>query len=248
MLRITLAAAAASFALFGAAASDAAPLDRPPFDVGGGPIEPGVLDPVNPCIRHPELCDPVEPPPNPCLENPELCEPQPPEDPCDLAPRLCDPFPVDPCLLSPTNCEEPPVAEPPVQTFSHALAGSARVRVGGAKTTEAYTLQLNFDTAARTFLAMDGDGTLYSGNLAPKGTKGVKFSLFLDDASADVLAAVVADRGIAASGSPGGTLLGSSAKLKLWLNEDGSVSLKIKSQVLVSGVGEIVFKANLVSQ
>ena len=98
---------------------------------------------------------------------------------------------------------------------------------------------------ARTFSALDGAGTVYTGNLAPKGTKGVKFSLFLDQASSDVLSADVAGRGLAAAGLPGGTLAGGTSKLTLRLAEDGSASLKIKSEVLVSGLGVVVFKANL---
>jgi hypothetical protein len=244
MLRLTVIAAAV-FALFGAVASQAAPLDRPPFHGGDSvPIEPGILDPVNDCLRFPELCGPPDVPPNPCLENPELCQPEPPP----------------PCLTNPILCEDPPVAEdPPIaedpgdetpeqETFAHSLAGTARVKGDGFKASEPYTLLLNVDTANKTFSAMDGNGTLYVGNLVPKGKKGVKFSLFLDEASGDAFAADVAGRGAAASGRAAGSVLGDSAKLKLKLNADGSVSLKIKSEVLVSGVGEVIFKANLVSE
>jgi hypothetical protein len=130
-----------------------------------------------------------------------------------------------------------------VTTFDHSLAGSP-VKGDGFKTSEPFTLLLNVDTTARTFSALDGAGTVYTGNLAPKGTKGVKFSLFLDPASSDVLSADVAGRGLAAAGS----VLGQSSKLTLKLNEDGTASLKVKSEVLVAGVGEVVFKANLLSQ
>jgi hypothetical protein len=251
MLRITVIAAAASFALLGGAASQAAPLDQPPFHGGDSvPIEPGVLDPVNDCLRFPELCGPPDVPPDPCQVDPSLCDPEPP-DPC--VGRLC---PVDVCDVFPSLCEDPPIAdpgseppEPPEQeVFDHALAGSAKVKANGRKTSEPYALLLNVDTAAQTFSAMDGSGTVYSGNLAPKGTKGVKFSLFLDEASSDGFEADVAGRGVAASGLPGGTLAGGSSKLTLRLNEDGTVSLKIKSEVLVTGVGTVVFKANLVSE
>jgi hypothetical protein len=237
MLRIA-ATAAAALALFGSMVAHAAPLDRPPFQAPVGPIEPGILDPVDSCLLHPELCGPPDVPPDPCVENPELCQPEPP----------------DPCLTNPILCEDPPIAEDPTaeppeqETFAHSLAGTARVKGDGFKASEPYTLLLNFDTAARTFSAMDGSGTLYVGNLAPKGKKGVKFSLFLDEASVDAFAADVAGRGAAASGRPAGSVLGDSSKLTLKLNEDGSVSLKIKSEVLVSGVGEVVFKANLLSE
>jgi hypothetical protein len=247
MLR-TVIAAAACFALFSALASQAAPLDRPPFHGGDSvPIEPGVLDPIDDCFRFPELCGPPDVPPNPCDANPELCEPEP--DPCVLNPQLCDP--VDVCELAPALCEEPPVAEdpgsePPEQeVFDHSLAGTARVKAGGSKTSEPYTLLLNVDTTRLIFSAMDGAGNIYTGNLAPKGTKGVKFSLFLDQASSDVLSADVAGRGLAAAGLPGGTLAGGTSKLTLRLDEDGSASLKIRSEVLVSGLGVVVFKANL---
>ena len=64
MLRTT-AIAAVAFSAFAAVASQAAPLDRPPFNGGGSiPIEPGILDPVNECLRFPQLCDPTEPPPS----------------------------------------------------------------------------------------------------------------------------------------------------------------------------------------
>lgn len=239
MLRITGMTAAVSFALLGALASQATPLDQPPFHGGDSvPIEPGILDPVNDCFRFPEFCGPPDVPPDPCLENPELCQPEPP----------------DPCQTNPLLCEDPPVAEDPSgetpeqETFAHSLAGTARVKGDGFKASEPYTLLLNVDAAARTFSAMDGSGTLYVGNLAPKGKKGVKFSLFLDEASGDTFVADVAARGAAASGRAAGSVLGDSSKLTLKLNEDGSASLKIKGEVLVSGVGEVVFKANLLSE
>ena len=253
MLRTTAIAVASSFALFTALVSHAAPLDKPPFFGGDHvPIEPGILDPVNDCLRFPGLCGPPDVPPDPCLENPELCRPDPPPpDPCELNPELCEP---DPCEVAPALCEEPPggeeppVAPPEQEVFDHSLAGSAKVKGDGFKTSEPYTMLLSFDTAARTFSAMDGDGTLYTGNLAPKGTKGTKFSLFLDPGSENAFNSDVAGRGAAASGVPAGTIAGDSSKLTLKLNEDGSVSLKIKSSVLVSGIGEVVFKANLLSQ
>jgi hypothetical protein len=249
MLRITLAAAAASFLFLGALPSEALILDRPPFEFGGGPIEPGILDPVNDCLRFPQLCEPGDPPPDPCIEHPELCDPEPP-DPCPAG-QLC---PVDLCELVPSLCEDPPIAEPPVaeppeqEVFDHSLAGNAKVKGDGFKTSEPYTLLLNVDTTARTFSAMDGDGTLYSGRLAPKGKKGNKFSLFLDDFSGEAFSGYVAARGAAASGRAAGVVLGESSKLTLTMKEDGSVSLKLKSEVLVTFVGAVVFKANLLSK
>lgn len=142
--------------------------------------------------------------------------------------------------------ELPPQPDPPAPIFSHELAGSAKLKAGGAKSVEPYSLQVNFDTAELTFLAMDGDGTLYGGNLAPRGTRGGKFKLFLDAGSRDAFAADVAARGASASGRTAGSVLGDTSKLTLAVDEDGSASLKIKSEVLVDGLGEVVFKANLV--
>ena len=92
------------------------------------------------------------------------------------------------------------------------------------------------------------DGTLYSGRLAPKGTKGVKFQLFLDETSDDAFSADVAERGALVSARSAGSVLGQSGKLVLKLLEDGSVSLKIKREVLAANVGEVVFKANLAQE
>ena len=128
------------------------------------------------------------------------------------------------------------------------MTGSALVKAGGQKASEPYSLSLNVDTNALSFLAMDGDGTLYSGRLAPKGTKGVKFQLFLDEASDDAFSADVAERGALVSGRSTGSVLGQSGKLVLKLLEDGSVSLKIKREVLAANVGEVVFKANLAQE
>jgi len=104
---------------------------------------------------------------------------------------------------------------------------------------------MNFDTSALTFSAMDADGTLYSGNLVPKGKKGNKFRLFLDDGSSDALSADVAERAGTASGRAPGAVLGESAKLTLKILEDDSLLLKVKTEVLVDGIGEVVFKARL---
>jgi hypothetical protein len=151
-------------------------------------------------------------------------------------------------ILFPEEPGDPePPAEPPAQSFAQELAGSAKVNAGGAKSVEPYSLQMNFDPAARTFLAMDADGTLYGGNLVPKGSRGDKFKVFLDGASSDAFAADVAARGAGASGRSAGSVVGELSKLTLTVDEDGSASLKIKSEVLVDGQGEVVFKANLVA-
>jgi hypothetical protein len=234
MRRVARAFAAASCLLLAAAAVQAAELDRPPFQAPVGPIEPGILDPIDPCLLHPELCGP---PPDPCLENPELCQPEPP-DPCDLAPGLCV------CKLAPALCEDPPVLEP-AEPVGHHLFGGAVVKAEGIKVFEGFPATLSFDTSARTFLLMTELGAVYTGNLAPKGKSGRKFSLFLDDASSDAFTAFVAARGAAAAGDSAGTVLGDSTRFVLKLDEAGAVSLKIRSDVLTSGVGNVVFKVTL---
>jgi hypothetical protein len=241
MRRTARAFAAASIVLFGAAAVQAAKLDRPPFQAPAGPIEPGVLDPTDQCLLHPQLCDPTEPPPNPCIENPELCVPQ---DPCEQNPELCDP--VDPCELDPTLCEEePPVAEEPPQAPGIPFSGASVTRVDGVKLFETFPATLSFSTAAGTFLMMDSNGAVYTGNLAPKGKSGRKFTMFLDGPSSDAFTAFVADHGAAVAGSPAGTVLGDTSKLVLKLEDEGAVSVKIRSEVLTSSLGAIVFKARL---
>jgi hypothetical protein len=155
--------------------------------------------------------------------------------------------PTDRCIVSPASCEEPPVAEPPAPSFSHEVVGSARLKGDGFKVSQPYVLQIHFDTSARTFLAMDGDGTLYSGRLAPKGKKGDRFKVFMDDGTDDAFAADVAARGAAAAGRTAGSVLGKSSQIVLKLGPNGSASLRIKSDVLVTGIGEVGFKANLSS-
>jgi hypothetical protein len=140
---------------------------------------------------------------------------------------------------------EPAADSEPTTASSLELAGSAKVKGEAFKTSGVYSLQLSFDTAARTFLATDADGTVYAGNLAPKGQKGHKFALFLDDGSRDALSADVAARGAAASGLAPGSVLGESSKLTLRIREDGSASLEIKGEVLVAPLGRVVFKARL---
>jgi hypothetical protein len=137
--------------------------------------------------------------------------------------------------------------QPPAETsFSLELTGKAKVKGETFKADgDAYALQLSFDTAARTFLATDEDGTVYAGNLAPKNKKGNKFSLFLDDGSSDAFSTDVAARGAAASGLAASGVLGESSKLTLRLREDGSASLDVKSEVLVNGLGPVLFKARL---
>lgn len=228
MLRNSLATFLTAALLLGGAGARALPPTTLPGNTGGG----GIIN--DPCILNPELCLP-EPPVDPCIEFPNLCTDPPPPPPTG---GICDRFP-DLCVNG-----DPPVAQPADPTFSHHLAGSAKVKGDGFKTSQPYALDLNFDKSALTFLAMDSSGKLYSGNLVPKGTHGNKFRMFLDGSSSDAFAADVAGRAADAAGRSAGNVLGESSKLTLKLAEDGSASLKIKSEVLVNGMGEVGFKAN----
>lgn len=197
---------------------------------------------------------PIEPPIDPCDLDPGLCEPPPPPDPCELDPSLpeCQPEPpVDPCDVSPIACEpEEPTADPgPTFPSHHALTGSARVKGEGFKAREDYAVTLDWDTA--TFLAVDSEGQTFTGHVAPKGPGGVKFHLYLDDASATLLARLALGRGVEAAGAverTGGgraiAVLGSSEKLTLRLRADGGATLKIKCEAL-GGFGAVTFKATL---
>ena len=169
---------------------------------------------------------------------------------------------IDPCALGVASCvrgepvvvlpagptQEPPAQEPPDPTFALSLEGTARVKAGTFKSQETYLLKLNVDTAALTFLAMDGAGTLYSGHLTPKNQNGTKFALFLDGNSASAFAADVTERGTAAAGPATPAVLGSNAQLVFKQKADGSASLRIKSAVLVEGIGEVTFNAKLISR
>jgi hypothetical protein len=134
----------------------------------------------------------------------------------------------------------------PPLTFPFSFAGVAHFRGDGFRASQPYALQVSLDADARIFLAMDGNGRLYGGHLVPKGERGRRLSLVLDAGSSEVLAADLAARAAAASGHGAGrSILGQSAKLVLSSKEDGSPRLRIQSEVLVDGVGVVVFKANL---
>jgi hypothetical protein len=168
--------------------------------------------------------------------------------PCGLV-RICDPIDI-PTFEIPAEQpgEEPPAEEPPDPTFALSLDGTARVKAGAFKSRATYLLELNVDTEALTFSAMDGAGTLYGGHLAPKNAARTKFALFLDSASEDAFAADVTARGTAAAGPATPAILGSDAQIVFKHKADGSASLRIKSTVLVEGTGEVTFKANLISR
>jgi hypothetical protein len=165
---------------------------------------------------------------------------------CDVAV-----FPPFPGIIAnpdetPDRGETPDPGETP-PTFDHELTGTAKVKGKGLKASQPYTLQLSFDPAAGTFLAMAADGAVYTGNLVAKGKRGDKFRLFLDDATEGALAADVAGRAAIASGRAAGALLGETSKLTLKLGRNGELALRLKSEVLTSGIGEVVLKANLTS-
>jgi hypothetical protein len=234
-------AAAAATLILGGSAAHALDLNRPPLDLpGGGKIEPGVLDPTDLCLLNPGLCEPLDP----CIQFPELCQPQPPPDPCASNPLLC---PIDLCEIAPQLCsEDPPVLEPVPPSPN--LAGNVVVRAQGVKVIATFGVALSFDTTSNTFsMADSGTGDFYTGNLAPKGPSGRKFTLFLDAASSNAFHEFVAGRGADAAGSSSpGSVAGNSTKIVLKLDETGAVeSLKIKSQVLTTGIGEVVFKTNM---
>lgn len=190
------------------------------------------LPPVDFCELNPTspLCIGEEPPidpPDPCVENPQLCEP-----------------PPDPCKLDPASCEPEPEPEPPADGSSAALEGTFVLKGNGFKGSFEADVALSFDETTFSLVLFSG-APIMTGNLVPKGKKGNKFQLFLDDASADWLATVVAHEAALASGRETGNPLGETSKLILKRNADGTATLKIKSHVLVDSVGEAVFKANL---
>lgn len=105
-------------------------------------------------------------------------------------------------------------------------------------------MTLSFDTNAATFSLADESGALFTGHLIAKGSKGKRFSLFLDGASRDAFAAKLAAGGAVLAGQPAGSVLGETLDLQL-TRDDTSVRLKLKCSVLTSGIDEITFKANL---
>jgi|GEM_PF-5494452 len=211
-------------------------------------LAPELCDPIDPCETNPLLCDPVDPcalnpelcePPDPCEENPKLCEP----DPCDVSPLLCNV-----CEFAPVLCEDdPPVLDPgdpedPEFPFATDLEGSAKVKGAGFRQTRPFGFQVSFGDGA--FSAVDDSGKVYTGLVATRGKSGVKLQLFLDDASREALWARIVVFAENASGRSAGPAVGEGAKLLLKLREDGSASLRVKSEILIDGIGPVVFKAS----
>jgi hypothetical protein len=236
--------AAALFALVAAAPAAALPprdfCDNNPDSPLCNPEEP----PIDPCDVNPELCEPPDPcvvdpascePPDPCELDPASCEPP---DPCEVDPASCEP--VDPCELDPASCEPEPEPEP--NAIAGTLTGSARVKGRGFK--EAVAVELFVAIEGTAFTILNDPCDVYRGQLAPKGKKGEKFKLFLDEPSGDVYEQFVAREAAAARGAGMGAPLGESSRIVLKRGDDGSASLKLKSELLFES-GEVVFKARL---
>jgi hypothetical protein len=200
------------------------------------------------CEAFPEspICNPEEPPIDPCELDPASCEPDPCEldpascepDPCELDPGSCEP---DPCEADPASCEPLPEQETYTQVIK--LKGSSVLKGEGFK--ERAEADATFDFNSSDFLLVFNKDAVFKGGLSPKGKKGKKFQLFLDDESRVAFAIYVGELAGIASGRAAIHTLGESSKFILQLRENGTGVLKIKSQVLDrSDDSEIVFKLN----
>jgi hypothetical protein len=147
-----------------------------------------------------------------------------------------DPEP-DPCAADPASCEPEP-ADPEPTAFE--LTGSGRLKGPGFLMPIRPSFTLSYDES--TFTLDDGCDP-WTGSVVAKGPSGTKFQLFLDEASVDGFADVIAERARFVAGR-GGEALGNTQKLVLKENADGSLSLKIKIQVVVQDLGEVVYKVN----
>jgi hypothetical protein len=210
-------------------------LALPPIDFceenPDSPLCQGDDPPIDPCEINPQLCEP----PDPCELDPASCEPP---DPCVEDPASCEP---DPCELDPASCEPEPEPEPTGEIAP--LTGSARVKGEGFKATVPLELELAVEGTSFV-LAGDGGCSIYQGQLVPRGKKGNKFQLFFDEPSSDAFTALVAIHAGQARGAGLGAPLGETTRLVLKRGDDGSASLKVKSEVLFQE-GEVLFKAKL---
>jgi hypothetical protein len=152
---------------------------------------------------------------------------------CTRFPEICVP---PGGVLDPGTEPTPPQAN---------LSGTGKLRAGGITQLAPYPAALVVDTNSLTFSLFDGDGTLFTGNLVAKGSKGNRFLLFLDGGSRDAFKNKLATRAGTMTGHSAGSVLGETLRLELTLDE-ASARLKVKCNVLTSGLGEVVFKANLV--
>ena len=128
------------------------------------------------------------------------------------------------------------------------LAGTGKVRVGEVVRRGPLPAVLVFDAEAGTFSLAFGEEIFLTGHLAAKGTKGVRFRLFLDASSRDLFSSEIAKLAGAAFGSAPGAVLSESLNLDLTLDPAGTARLKVKANVLTSELGEVVLKSNGVGE
>jgi hypothetical protein len=172
-----------------------------------------------------------------CELNPEspLCggieEPPVDPDPCDANPSLCPPE-VDPVEVEP---------EPELPSVE--MAGGGRFKGPGFNRPVEATGSLSYDESTFSLFS-NLDCEAAAGTVVAKGPSGKKHQLFLDDASLDAYAESLARSARLLTGA-GGAPVGKTSKLVLKENADGTLSLKIKIQVVVEDLGEVVYKANL---
>jgi hypothetical protein len=177
-----------------------------------------------------------------CLDHPEspLCG-GPFEEPPVVDPG--DPEP-EPCTGNPLLCD-PPVAEvdPEPEAPSTELAGPARFKGPGFNRPAEAFGTLSYDAATFSLDSnLSCDPAL--GTVVAKGPSGKKFQLFPDDASLDAWAESMAFSARVLAGR-GGEPVGKTAKVILKENADGTLTLRIKVQVVVEELGEVVYKATL---
>jgi hypothetical protein len=174
---------------------------------------------------------------------------EPPVDPCDADPSLCPPPPPPICQINPSLCEggEGPVLEPvePEEEPTTDFLGSFRFKGPGFDRPGDAAVQLAHDDATFSFGLQPGCLTP-TGTVVKKGPHGKKFQLFLDDASLDAFADSLAESARFLAGR-GGQPLGKTSKVILKKTGEDTWSLKIKFQVVVEDLGEVVYKANLTS-
>ena len=175
-----------------------------------------------------------------CLNNPEsrFCG-GPFEEPPVVDPG--DPEP-DPCAGNPLLCD-PPVAEVEPEAPSTELAGPARFKGPGFNLSREASATLSYDASTFSLDSSLGcDPAL--GTVVAKGPSGKKFQLFPDDASLDAWADAIAFSAKLIA-QRGGDPVGKTAKVVLTENADGTLTLRIKVQVVVEDLGEVVYKATL---
>jgi hypothetical protein len=178
---------------------------------------------------------------------------------CELNPdsQLCggelppvdpgDPPPPSLCAIDPSLCPPPtggvlePV-EPEEAPPTVALVGPFRFKGPGfLRSGDDATVELAHDEATVT---VESGCVTATGTVVQRGRSGKKHELFLDGPSLDALAGEFAFAASRMAGR-GGEVAGKTAKITLKEKEDGALSLKIKIQVVVADLGEVVYKANL---